>query len=34
VPEWLRWEYAAGVVVLAAMAGLLHALFSRTQSPG
>jgi hypothetical protein len=33
-PGWLRWEYAAGVLALAALAGLLHALFSRKGSPG
>jgi hypothetical protein len=28
-PAWLRWELAAGVLLVAALAGLLHGLFSR-----
>jgi hypothetical protein len=31
-PTWLRWEYAVGVLLVAALAGLLHGLFSRRAS--
>jgi hypothetical protein len=31
-PAWLRWEYAVGLLLVAALAGLLRGLFSRKAS--
>jgi hypothetical protein len=31
-PAWLRWEYAVGVLLVAALAGLLYGLFGRKAS--
>ncbi len=31
-PAWLRWEYAVGVLLAAALAGVLHGRFGRKES--